>query len=603
MGKRQDRKRAKAQRKQNRRIAAQEARTAAAALATDTQAPEVKDAALEAAGRLLKIPPEVLAWAKRKPNRHQAGDLFTVPKPLPSVLPRGKDRSQAQMAFDSAQQDISVWAAGTYASGWFDGPTFMGYPALALLALLPEYRRMAEVLATECTRTWVKVTCKDATQKAKLDRVTALEAELEKFDVRGAMRRLIEIDAFFGRSHLFVDDGTDPDNRAELTTSIGNGRDDITKAKFKGNTGFLRGFKPIEPVWCYPARYNATNPLKDDWYAPQTWYCQAQEINATRLLRFVGREVPDLLKPSYMFGGVSLSQLMRPYVDRWIAVVQAVADVLVSFSTSGLKSNLNTLNQPGGDKLFERIELFNDLRNNRGMMLVDKDTEEFFQFNTPLSELEALVSKYQEFLCSMSGEPVVKLLGIQPAGLNASSQGELTSWWDWCEAFRLSFCAPHLTTILDFCQINLWGEVDPDISWEFESLRSLDPKEETEQRKVQAETDATYIDAGVFAAEEIRQGLLRDPESPYFGMEEVGADLPEGPLGAGVVDPAMAEAFPELDAPTPAETRRDGVRPPRDPGERVGPDARSQRATASPDRLERSSSAMRQRTREPEPTE
>ena len=342
MGKRA--KRAKALRRQNRRIAAQDARSAAAAPANDavTATTELKDQALDAAAKLFKISPELLAWAKRKPDRHQAKDLFNVPAPLPSVFPKNRDRSQAQMAFDTAQQDISVWAAGTYASGWFDGPTFMGYPALALLALLPEYRRMAEVLATECTRTWVRVTCKDASDKSKLERVTALEAELEKFDVRGAMRRLIEIDAFFGRSHLFVDVGTDPDNRAELTKSIGNGRDDVTEAKFKGKTGFLRGFKPTEPVWCYPARYNATNPLKDDWYAPQTWYCQAQEIHSTRLLRFVGREVPDLLKPSYMFGGISLTQLMRPYVDRWIAVVQAVADIVVSFSTSGLATDLVT---------------------------------------------------------------------------------------------------------------------------------------------------------------------------------------------------------------------------------------------------------------------
>ena len=414
-----------------------------------------------AARRVSRVHPK-LSWrvagrpqTMPHPGAITAQQAFAVPRPPPDVVPKGKD-NPVVLAMDEQAVELSTWAAGTWASGWFDGPLFMGYPALSLLAVLPEYRRMAKVLATECTRKWIKLGAADSKNKKKLDRVTALEAEMKRLDVRGAMRRLIELDAFFGRAHLFVDVGTDPDNRDELVKSIGNGRNGASKAKFAGERNFLRGVKPIEPVWCYPSRYNATNPLKDDWYAPQTWFVQGQEIHVSRLLRFVGREVPDLLKPAYMFGGVSLSQLMKPYVDRWITVVQSVVDILVSFSTSGIKTNLETLLKPsGGDMgLPERAELFANTRTNRGLMLIDKESEDFFQFNVPLSELEALLSKFQELLCSISGEPVVKLLGIQPAGLNASSEGELTSWFDWCEAFREKFCAPHLTTIIDFAQLS-----------------------------------------------------------------------------------------------------------------------------------------------------
>lgn len=527
----------------------------AAIAAGETAAPATNVAVIEGGKKQFKVTAEMLARARsmRRTGREliTAKQAFAVPKPPPSVIPQA-DQAKAFLAMDSQSQEISVWAAGTYASGWFDGPLFMGYPALALLAVLPEYRRLAEVLATECTREWIRVSAKDSDNQEKLDKVTKLTTELERIDVRGAFRRLIELDAFFGRAHLFIDVGVDPDNRDELGQSIGNGRNEATLAKFEGQTGFLRGVKPIEPVWCYPAYYNANNPLKDNWYAPQVWYCQAMSVHVTRLLRFVGREVPDLLKPSYMFGGVSLSQLMKPYVDRWISTVQAVTDIIVSYSTSGIRTNLSTDIKPGQPDIFARVALFSELRSNMGTMVLDKDTEEFFQFNTPLSELEALMSKMQECLCSVSGTPVVKLLGIQPAGLNASSTGEITSWLDWCEAFREKFCGEHLTTIIDFAQLSLFGEVDPDITWTWESLRSLDPKEETEQRKVQAETDAVYVEIGVFDPAEIRQSLLADPESPYFGLEEVSSELDTSAMGAGEVDPGMAGEFPGLQAPTPA---------------------------------------------------
>jgi len=505
--------------------------------------------------RDLSIKPEVLAASKRDPRKVTAQQAFAIPKPAPGVVPDTVRAQRQLVAMDDGAEEISVWAAGTWASGWFDGPLFMGYPALSLLAALPEYRRMAEVLATECTRKWIKIAAAASNRKAKLQKVTAIETEMKRLDVRGHIRRCIELDAFFGIAHLYLDVGTPPDDRKELVRSIGDGQNETTKLKLGGCKGFLKGMKSIEAVWCYPSRYNATNPLKDDWYAPQTWFVQGQEIHVTRLLTFVGREVPDLLKPAYMFGGISLSQLMKPYVDRWISVVQAVADVVIAFSTSGIKTNLETILKPGASSstIFDRLELFNNLRSNRGAMVLDKETEEFFQFNTPLTDLKDLASKFQEFMCSVSGEPVVKLLGIQPAGLNASSQGEITSWLDWCEAFREKFCAWALTVILNFIQLSLFGEVDPDITWTWESLRSLDPKEETERRKVQAEMDATYVELGAFSAEEIRAHQLADPESPYYGIEDITPDEPEGPVGSGLLDPSaeglnaeMAELFPGL---------------------------------------------------------
>ena len=40
-----------------------------------------------------------------------------------------------------------------------------------------------------------------------------------------------------------------------------------------------------------------------DWYKPSSWFVQGTEVHSTRLMTFIGREVPDLLKPAYSFGG------------------------------------------------------------------------------------------------------------------------------------------------------------------------------------------------------------------------------------------------------------------------------------------------------------
>jgi hypothetical protein len=107
-------------------------------------------------------------------------------------------------------------------------------------------------------------------------------------------------------------------------------------------------------------------------------------VHSTRLLTFIGREVPDLLKSVDSFGGLSMSQMAKPYVDNWLRVRQSVSDLISTFSTSGIKTDLATMLGAGGEQLFKRLVLFNSNRDNQGVLVLDKDTEEYFNVSTPL---------------------------------------------------------------------------------------------------------------------------------------------------------------------------------------------------------------------------
>jgi broad specificity phosphatase PhoE len=187
-------------------------------------------------------------------------------------------------------------------------------------------------------------------------------------------------------------------------------------------------------------------------------------------------------------------------------------------------------------------------------LILNKDTEEFFQVNTPLSTLDALQAQLQEHLCSISGIPVVKLLGIQPAGLNASSAGELESWYDWVEAYQESFFTEPLTRVMHFAMLSLWGAVDPEITFSYESLRSDDPVQQANVQKLKAETDDILIASGSISQAESRKRIATDPESGYEGIDV--DDLPqleEGPesidiRGTERPDAILAKERPGMDA-------------------------------------------------------
>ena len=514
---------------------------------------------LEAAAKLPKfnkkaeaLPPVPPPWSfnpgplalSRLEKRGVAVNPFFVSEPPPNVLPKGK--TAASIAMDSGVAfETSAWAAqAVYNGAFFNGLAFMGYTYLAELAQRPEYRHITETLATEMTRKWIrlKVTNQDQA-KQKATRIKQLNDRMEQLNVQGAFRREVELDGFFGRGHLYIDTG-DGDNPEELKTSIGDGSDAMTMLKFKGRKNFIRAIKPIEPIWCYPATYNANDPLSPNWYNPQTWFCQGKETHASRLMPFVGREVPDMLKPSYMFGGLSLSQMAKPYVDNWLRTRQSVADLIWSFSVMVLSTDLGTLFAEDGQKLYDRVELFNNFRTNQGTFLIDKNTEEFSNVSVQLGTLDKLQAQSQEQMCSVSGTPVVKLLGVQPSGLNASSEGELTTWADRVAAFQEKFFHFPLKKVINLIQLDLWGEIDPDITFEFLPIEELSEPEQATTDKTEMDTDVAAVGAGILDPVEVRKRLALEGAEPVSGTpEQYAADLDkEVTLWAKVVKESGAKA-------------------------------------------------------------
>lgn len=473
--------------------------------------------------------------AKQRSNPIHPYILSNHPK---EIFPKGA----TTMAQDDQLTSALNWASGQWSglssviTAFDEGLVFPGYPYLAAISQRPEYRRPSEIIATALTRKWIKLQSShkddDETEesdkvkgKDTADKIKQINDELDRLQAKSVFKRYIEIDGFFGRSHLYLD-CCDPKDREELKTPIGNGRSKISSKKVSPENP-LRRIKVIEPVWCYPTQYNSNDPLEPNWYRPDQWYCMGKEIHASRLIPMVTREVPDMLKPAYSFGGVALSQLMKPYVDNWIRTRQSVSDILHNFSTSVLLSDLASLMQ--GDELLKRMALFNATRDNQGAMILDKETEEFVNVSAPLGGLDHLNAQAQEQMASPCGIPLIILFGIVPTGLNATTDGEIEVWDDWVHSQQENYLRNPLTIVIDFVQLSLFGEVDPDITFSFEPLRSLDELQLAQVRKTDADTDIALINAAVISPAESRKRLASDPDTPYEDLDV--DDLPLPPEG------------------------------------------------------------------------
>lgn len=420
---------------------------------------------------------------------------------------RAQEIAAADMALDFNNQ------AGN-ALTFVEQTSFPGFPTLSLLAQLAEYRTMHETLADECVRMWGKV---KASGDAAPETLTAIEGELKRIGLREHVRQAVVHDQAFGGGHVFFSMKDDEGSR-ELP---------LPRRPHSIPKGSFLGLRVVEPYWVTPNFYNSIDPTKPDFYVPSSWWLLGIEVHATRMRTIISRPVPDMLKPTYSFRGISMTQLAIPYVDNWLRTRQSVSDTVKQFSVSGVAMDLAQALQPGAAvALQQRAQLINAYRDNRNLLLLDKATEEFFQVNTPLSGLDALQAQGQEQMAAVSHIPLVKLLGITPTGLNASSEGEIRVFYDYVRGYQANTLGAFMQDVLEVVQLSLFGAIDKGITWEWAPLHELTALEDADRRYRDSETAERYVTIGALNAQQIAEHLAADPTSGYSGLFD-GTDANE----------------------------------------------------------------------------
>lgn len=457
------------------------------------------------------------------------------PKLAPGVVPSGKTAPVMAMDYNHYQ----------YAQQTFPGGGFPGFPYLSQLATRAEYRAFASTLSTELTREWIEFTSKED-DESSAERIKQIEDEFKSLGVQSIFQTAAEHDCYFGRAQILIKiKGADPSKPLIL---------DRRTIK----PGSLERISAVEAIWTTPSSYNADDPSAPDFYRPSSWFMLGQEVHASRLMTIITRPLPDILKPAFNFAGISLSQLAEAYVDNWLRTRQSVSDLINNFSITSLATSMDQVLQGNDDgaALFDRAELFTRTRSNKGLMLIDKDEEEILQVNTPLSGLHELQAQSQEQMCSVSRTPAIILTGISPSGLNASSEGEIRTFYDWVAAQQTAYWREPLETILKVVQLSLFGEIDPNIGINFIPLFQMTPKEEAEIRLSDMQAGTGYINAGVIDPMEERERLAQDPLSGYQGLNmnvEIVPPNNDDPFAEG--DPA--EQFEQVDPAEPTAEQAD----------------------------------------------
>src|SRR5271165_1958095 len=179
-----------------------------------------------------------------------------------------------------------------------------------------------------------------------------------------------------------------------------------------------------------------------------------------------------------------------------------------------------TRRPPEGNRCHRRVAA-------RSLGTVACRPQDFTNVSANLSGIDALQAAAQEHMAAAWRIPLVKLTGISPSGLNASSEGEIRVYYDLIHSTQEHLLRPAIQIVLDLCQIELFGDVDPDITFEFDKLFEVTEVEAAQIRKTDADTGAVLIQSQVIDPQEERSRVAADPNTPYVDLDPMA--LPQAP--------------------------------------------------------------------------
>jgi uncharacterized protein len=411
---------------------------------------------------------------------------------------------------------------------WYAGQGFIGYQMCALIAQQWLVNKACLIPARDAVRKGFTINLPDAGDR-KTEVHAALIAADKKYRLKRNLVEFINMGRVFGvRVCMFKFAGVDD---AYYTAPF-------NPDGIKPNS--YLGISQIDPYWIVPelTTGGAMDPSSIGFYEPTYWIINSKRVHKSHLVIFRGPEVADVLKPSYLYGGMSIPQLVYERVYAAERCANESPQLLLTkrstiFYTDAAKA---VANKPAFDA---RMEVWNYYRDNYGVKVADKDRDEVEQHDTALADLDATIMTQYQLVAAVVNMPATKLLGTSPKGFGAAGDYEIENYHEELEAIQEE--ALPLIQRHHLCVMR--SEIGPTFNMPkgfvvdvvFNPLDSLDSVEQSTVNKTQADTDAVYVGAGVLAADEVRARLAKDPKSGYEGIPVLDDLDPADPTPEGEV--------------------------------------------------------------------
>lgn len=337
--------------------------------------------------------------------------------------------------------------------------------------------------------------------------------------------------------------------------------DTIDKGQFKGIVVYDRWqLNPVlgktiksGPELGLPEFYEiVNNTTPNETYDPNTVTGQTS-VHYSRVIRNIGIELPYFQAITEMMWGESMLERLW---DRLISFDQATmssANLIerANNRTVGIDDLRNIVSAGGKAQkgLEAQFAMMREFQTNEGLTLLDKN-DTYSSTSYSFAGLSDLMLQFGQQLAGASGIPLVRLFGQSPAGLSATGDSDLRTYYDNINSQQNAKLRTGIELTLKVMWRSVFGRPAPDdLEWDFVPLWQMSALDKATIAKSNTETIIGAHEAGLTSTvtsmkelrdssddtglfsnitdDEIEEAEENEPPDPVLGVPQEQVPGPE----------------------------------------------------------------------------
>lgn len=400
----------------------------------------------------------------------------------------------------------------------FSHYSFIGFPMCAQLAVHPFIHIACSQAGKDAIATGFELKFADKddaadTEGKGAEYLTALKKYLHELHIEDACAKLDYNKRVFGSGIAFplVYKGG-----KLVDMEVPYNPDGLKGAKFKG-------WRVIDPIWLSPV-FNPTDafdPMAEMFYKP-SWYRlpQGRLVHHTWFIKVDNCEVADILKPTYYWCGVPLTQQIFRQAWNFDKIADEAPLLAMSKRMLIVDANVQQIYK-NRTYVYKLMSIIKKCWHNWGVFFKNESAN-VQQVDTSLTDLDEVIFTQGQLVASIAKMPATKLLKTTPKGFNSTGEYE---WKDYAQAIddiRRNEYTPLVSRsaeIATACN----GECKP-ILVDWNPVDAPTEEERAQVENTKANTRSAYVSSGILTVEEVRESMRTDEDGEFTHIE---VDNPE----------------------------------------------------------------------------
>lgn len=294
-------------------------------------------------------------------------------------------------------------------------------------------------------------------------------------------------------------------------------------------------------------------------YQVVTETAQSFHVHSSRVLRFIGPDVPSWEKQAEQRWGISEIEVMYDELNKRNNTSWNIASLIFRANILELKhkdlaqllSGVGT-NATAAARFAQVLQAQNELMSNQGLFVSDSESGGLAQHSYSFGGIADVYINFMMDICGATGYPMSRLFGRTVTGLATTNEGDEHTYYDLIGQKQKRELNPQLRKLLPIVAMSTWGAVPDDFDWQFNPVRSLSNEEQAELVQKGTQPVIETFNAGIIgrktALSELRE--LSEQTSAFSNITaEMIAEADDTPMsemsGLGGVGEPGGELMPE----------------------------------------------------------